>query len=160
MHRPCASARNICGRWHRAPGPALRRFLPPACLSLQRSLTFRYSVNTLYTANTDNCTTGGDLRNAPLPHPVMIDRSGAVLTFTLNNADAGNEVTGPMFDAMIAAQRSAHAGSARFAHPRTRRGLLHRSRARRQRCSVHPPGSVAPDRVEAAVAGVGLDHDR
>ena len=36
----------------------------------------------------------------------MIDRSGAVLTFTLNNADAGNEVTGPMFDAMIAALRS------------------------------------------------------
>ena len=46
------------------------------------------------------------MHNAPLPQPVMIDRSGAVLTFTLNNADAGNEVTGPMFDAMIAALRS------------------------------------------------------
>jgi methylglutaconyl-CoA hydratase len=36
----------------------------------------------------------------------MIDRSGVVLTFTLNNPDAGNEVTAPMFDAMIAALRS------------------------------------------------------
>ena len=44
--------------------------------------------------------------HARLPDPVVIDRSGEVLTFTLNNADAGNEVTAPMFDAMIAALRS------------------------------------------------------
>ena len=43
---------------------------------------------------------------ARLPDPVVIDRSGEILTFTLNNADAGNEVTAPMFDAMIAALRS------------------------------------------------------
>jgi methylglutaconyl-CoA hydratase len=43
------------------------------------------------------------LDHARLPDPVVIDRSGEILTFTLNNADAGNEVTGPMFDAMIAA---------------------------------------------------------
>jgi methylglutaconyl-CoA hydratase len=43
---------------------------------------------------------------ARLPDPVVIDRSGEMLTFTLNNADAGNEVTAPMFDAMIAALRS------------------------------------------------------
>ena len=41
--------------------------------------------------------------HARLPDPVVIDRSGEILTFTLNNADAGNEVTAPMFDAMIAA---------------------------------------------------------
>ncbi|CAB3756978.1 enoyl-CoA hydratase/isomerase family protein [Paraburkholderia humisilvae] len=41
-----------------------------------------------------------------LPQPVLIEKAGAVLTFTLNNPDAGNEVTGPMFDAMIAALRS------------------------------------------------------
>ena len=44
--------------------------------------------------------------HARLPDPVVIDRSGEVLTFTLNNAEAGNEVTAPMFDAMIAALRS------------------------------------------------------
>ena len=43
---------------------------------------------------------------ARLPDPVVIDRSGEILTFTLNNAEAGNEVTAPMFDAMIAALRS------------------------------------------------------
>jgi len=46
------------------------------------------------------------LDHARLPDPVVIDRSGEVLTFTLNNAEAGNEVTAPMFDAMIAALRS------------------------------------------------------
>ena len=44
--------------------------------------------------------------HARLPNPVVIDRSGEILTFTLNNADAGNEVTGPMFDAMIASLSS------------------------------------------------------
>ena len=44
--------------------------------------------------------------HARLPDPVVIDRSGEILTFTLNNAEAGNEVTAPMFDAMIAALRS------------------------------------------------------
>lgn len=42
----------------------------------------------------------------PLPQPVHIERSGAVLTFTLNNPEAGNEISGPMFDAMMAALRS------------------------------------------------------
>jgi methylglutaconyl-CoA hydratase len=46
------------------------------------------------------------LDHARLPDPVVIDRSGEILTFTLNNAEAGNEVTGPMFDAMIAALRT------------------------------------------------------
>jgi methylglutaconyl-CoA hydratase len=37
---------------------------------------------------------------------VEIHRSPEVLTFTLNNPDQGNEVTGPMFDAMLAELRS------------------------------------------------------
>jgi methylglutaconyl-CoA hydratase len=37
------------------------------------------------------------------PTPLVeIHRSSNVLTFTLNNPDHGNEVTGPMFDAMLA----------------------------------------------------------
>jgi methylglutaconyl-CoA hydratase len=46
------------------------------------------------------------LDHTRLPDPVVIERSGEVLTFTLNNAAAGNEITAPMFDAMIAALRS------------------------------------------------------
>jgi hypothetical protein len=37
---------------------------------------------------------------------VEIQRAGEVLTFTLNNPDRGNEVTGTMFDAMLAELRS------------------------------------------------------
>jgi len=37
---------------------------------------------------------------------VEIHRTPDVLTFTLNNPDHGNEVTGPMFDAMLAELRS------------------------------------------------------
>jgi methylglutaconyl-CoA hydratase len=40
------------------------------------------------------------------PPLVEIHRSTNVLTFTLNNASHGNEVTGPMFDAMLAELRS------------------------------------------------------
>ena len=39
-------------------------------------------------------------------HLVEIHRTPEVLTFTLNNPDHGNEVTGPMFDAMLAELRS------------------------------------------------------
>jgi methylglutaconyl-CoA hydratase len=46
--------------------------------------------------------------NAPIG--VAIERSGDVLNFTLNNSEQGNEVTGAMFDAMLAELRheSAH----------------------------------------------------
>ncbi|WP_420993176.1 enoyl-CoA hydratase/isomerase family protein [Cupriavidus sp. 30B13] len=37
--------------------------------------------------------------------PVRIERSGGILTFTLNRPEAGNEVSGPMFEAMMAALR-------------------------------------------------------
>ena len=50
----------------------------------------------------------------PLLQPVLIERAGDVLSFTLNRPDAGNEISGPMFDAMTAALRSeAAAPSAR-----------------------------------------------
>jgi len=41
-----------------------------------------------------------------LPQPVRIDRADGVLTFTLHNPAQRNEVTGPMFDAMLAALRA------------------------------------------------------
>jgi methylglutaconyl-CoA hydratase len=37
---------------------------------------------------------------------VLIERTNDILTFTLNNADHGNEVTGKMFDAMLAELRA------------------------------------------------------
>ena len=46
---------------------------------------------------------------------VSIMREGGVLTFMLNNPDAGNEITGPMFSAMISAlQAEITAPSARI----------------------------------------------
>jgi methylglutaconyl-CoA hydratase len=45
---------------------------------------------------------------------VLIERQGAVMTFTLDNASAGNEITAAMFEAMIGALRAeAAAPSAR-----------------------------------------------
>lgn len=40
------------------------------------------------------------------PAGVIIERAGEVLTFTLDNAEHGNEVTGAMFDAMLAELRA------------------------------------------------------
>jgi methylglutaconyl-CoA hydratase len=42
------------------------------------------------------------LSNATAGNGVLIDRIEDVLTFTLDNSSHGNEVTGPMFDAMLA----------------------------------------------------------
>jgi methylglutaconyl-CoA hydratase len=75
-----------------------------------------------------------------LPQPVLIDRAGAVLSFTLNNPEAGNEVTGPMFDAMIAALRSEAAlPSARVLRIRARGDVFctGRERAGRDAVSIH-----------------------
>ncbi len=52
---------------------------------------------------------------------VVIERVGDVLTFTLNNPDHGNEVTGSMFDAMLTELRSeAHLPRARVLRIRAR----------------------------------------
>jgi methylglutaconyl-CoA hydratase len=37
---------------------------------------------------------------------LLIERAGDVLTFTLDNVEHGNEITGPMFDAMLAELRA------------------------------------------------------
>jgi len=76
----------------------------------------------------------------PITDLVEIERAVEVLTFTLNNPDHGNEVTGAMFDAMKAELR------AEFTEPRARvlriraRGKVFctgRERVARDRESVH-----------------------
>jgi methylglutaconyl-CoA hydratase len=46
-----------------------------------------------------------DLTNTSTANGVSIERAGDVLTFTLDNPEHGNEVTGAMFDAMLAELR-------------------------------------------------------
>ena len=46
------------------------------------------------------------LSKSSVPAGVIIERAGDVLTFTLDNAEHGNEVTGAMFDAMLAELRA------------------------------------------------------
>ena len=78
--------------------------------------------------------------NASLPQPVLIDRTGPVLTFTLNNPEAGNEVTAPMFDAMIAVLRAeAVMPAARVLRIRARGEVFctGRERAGRDAVSIH-----------------------
>jgi methylglutaconyl-CoA hydratase len=80
------------------------------------------------------------LDNARSPNPVEIDRSGEVLIFTLNNVAAGNEVSAPMFDAMIAALRSeATAPAARVLRIRARGEVFctGRERAGTDAISIH-----------------------
>jgi methylglutaconyl-CoA hydratase len=43
------------------------------------------------------------MQNTTSDAPVSIVESAGILTFTLDNAGAGNEVTGPMFEAMLGA---------------------------------------------------------
>jgi enoyl-CoA hydratase/carnithine racemase len=52
---------------------------------------------------------------------VRIERAGDVLTFTLDNAEHGNEINGPMFDAMLSElQRVASRPEARVLRIRAR----------------------------------------
>jgi methylglutaconyl-CoA hydratase len=46
-----------------------------------------------------------EFSGASSPHGVLIERAGDVLNFTLNNSEHGNEVTGAMFEAMLAELR-------------------------------------------------------
>src|SRR5260221_2097086 len=46
------------------------------------------------------------LSKTSAPAGVIIERAGEVLVFTLDNAVRGNEVTGAMFDAMLAELRA------------------------------------------------------
>jgi len=76
--------------------------------------------------------------NAPIG--VEIERAGDVLNFTLNNSGQGNEVTGAMFDAMLAELRreSAHP-SARVLRIRAHGKVFctGRERAGRDAASIH-----------------------
>lgn len=44
----------------------------------------------------------GSLPSTPATAGLIVERAGDVLSFTLNNAEHGNQVTGAMFDAMLA----------------------------------------------------------
>src|SRR6202790_906065 len=111
--------------------------------------------------------------NAPIG--VVIERSGDVLNFTLNNPDHENEVTGAMFDAMLAELRreASHPG-ARVLRIRARGNVFctGRERAGRDAAAIHyesarliefkralrisPLISVAEVQVDAFGFGFGL----
>lgn len=71
---------------------------------------------------------------------VVITREGAVLTFMLNNPDAGNEITAPMFSAMISAlQAEMTAPSARILRVKATGAVFctGRERAGRDAAAIH-----------------------
>jgi len=70
---------------------------------------------------------------------VVVDRNADVLTFTLDNSSHGNEVTGAMFDAMLAELRK------EASKPRAR---VLRIRAR---CNVFCTGRARAGRTPAAI---------
>src|ERR1700686_792244 len=78
--------------------------------------------------------------SAHAPINVVIDRSGDILNFPLNNAEHGNEGTGAMFDAMLAELRGeASHPSARVLRLRARGKVFctGRERAGRDAASIH-----------------------
>ena len=75
---------------------------------------------------------------------VLIERVGDVLNFTLNNSEHGNEVTGAMFDAMLAElQREASQPAARVLRLRAQGKVFctGRERAGRDAASIHRESS-------------------
>src|ERR1700692_1796651 len=78
--------------------------------------------------------------SAHAPIGVVIERSGDILNFTLNNSEHGNEVTGAMFDAMLTElRREASHPSARVLR-RAARGKVFctgRERAGRDAATIH-----------------------
>src|SRR6267378_7488702 len=71
---------------------------------------------------------------------VRIERAGDVLTFTLDNAERGNEINGPMFDAMLSElQREAFHPEARVLRIRARGKVFctGRERAGRDAVAIH-----------------------
>ncbi len=45
------------------------------------------------------------MHNTSQPSPVLIEREGEILSFTLNNLAHGNEINAAMFDSMLAVLR-------------------------------------------------------
>lgn len=79
-----------------------------------------------------------------LSQPLLIERDGSVLTFTLNRPEAGNEVNGPMFEAMMAALRSeAEKPTARVLHLRAAGDVFCLGRERSGRDAVSVRAEVA-----------------
>jgi methylglutaconyl-CoA hydratase len=116
-----------------------------------------------------------ELSSANAPSGVAIERAGDVLTFTLNNVEHGNEVTGPMFDAMLAELRAEAARpSARVLRIRARGkvfctgreragkdvGAIHKESARlielKRALRVSPLISIAEVQGDAFGFGFGL----
>jgi methylglutaconyl-CoA hydratase len=78
--------------------------------------------------------------SASAPIGVVIERAGDVLNFTLNNSDRENEVTGVMFDAMLAElRREASQPSARVLRLRAHGKVFctGRERAGRDAATIH-----------------------
>src|SRR6266446_8329249 len=97
-------------------------------------VTFLYNLPAM-----SNTPSPGHSNEASTPL-VDIHRSPDVLTFTLNNPDHGNEITGPMFDAMLAELRSeATRPSARVLRLRARGKVFctGRERAGRDAAAIH-----------------------
>src|SRR5579864_1587413 len=64
---------------------------------------------------------GARTPQSTIPDEIIIENAGDVLSFTLNNAEHGNQVTGPMLDAMLAElTRQAARPSARVLRLRAR----------------------------------------
>jgi methylglutaconyl-CoA hydratase len=116
-----------------------------------------------------------ELSSANAPSGVAIERAGDVLTFTLNNVKHGNEVTGAMFDAMLAELRAEAARpSARVLRIRARGkvfctgreragkdvGAIHKESARlielKRTLRVSPLISIAEVQGDAFGFGFGL----
>ena len=67
----------------------------------------------------------------PSPHPLTIERTGDVLTFTLDNPARGNQFSGSMFDAMLAElEREASRPAARVLRIRARGNVFCTGRER------------------------------
>jgi methylglutaconyl-CoA hydratase len=80
------------------------------------------------------------MQNTTSGAPVSITESAGILTFTLDNVAAGNEVTGPMFEAMLAAvAKQAAKPTARVLRLRANGAAFctGRERAGRDAASIH-----------------------
>jgi len=80
------------------------------------------------------------MHNTSQPSPVLIEREGEILSFTLNNLAHGNEINAAMFDAMLAVlQQEALTPSARVLRIRARGEVFctGRERAGHDAASVH-----------------------
>ncbi len=141
------------------------REIPPAWLTVVALHVYRVGMSSK----------SADFAGGTAATGVVIERSGDVLNFTLNNSEHGNEVSGAMFDAMLAELRreSSHpsarivrlrARGKTFCTGRERAGhdaaSIHRESARlielKRQLRVSPLISVAEVQGDAFGFGFGL----